>query len=555
MILHEIGIGNFRSIGSNPVWINLEKRVNVYIGPNNSGKSNILKAFEWLSQNKSLNKNLTQVEIHQRDAKNLLRIALKAEFEVSDFAPELAGKEFILDFKVQGNQREWLGGPFEDGRSDDHNTLQLINQFMRKYENRHFVKMPNKEELQKEKHKIYQNICTQLLNKVPDSFYIPQFRQIIPGNYSINGQGIVEMLASWQHPAIIDDANIERFKKIQQLLRRLLNLNTIELEVDHTKEHIIVKNNRLRLPLESYGTGVHELIILAVAIYSKQDSIFLIEEPEIHLHPKLQKQFLQFLISETANRYLITTHSNAFIQPSQNVDVIHMRITDDSTSGVRIESSENALQILKDLGINASDILQANSVLWVEGPSDRIYLNRWIRLFSPNLIEGIDYSIMFYGGRLLSHLSLDRDAFPNPSDLIPLLRINQKSVIIIDSDKRKQGVGISKTKRRIKSECRRNNICCWITDGREIENYLSGRAVAKAYQKVTGLNIDVSIDKYDDLEEVLKSSFGSKWRRKWSYNDSKPEFARKIVQFIDSEDIGSDLKKRLNNILNVVCVS
>jgi hypothetical protein len=54
--------------------------------------------------------------------------------------------------------------------------------------------------------------------------------------------------------------------------------------------------------------------------------------------------------------------------------------------------------------------------IWVEGPTDRIYLQQWIKLPRSNLEEGVDYSIMFYGGRLLSHLTPDDEeesAFPS----------------------------------------------------------------------------------------------------------------------------------------------
>jgi hypothetical protein len=37
MKLHKIGIGNFRSIGHDPVWINLEKKVNVFICEKTTG--------------------------------------------------------------------------------------------------------------------------------------------------------------------------------------------------------------------------------------------------------------------------------------------------------------------------------------------------------------------------------------------------------------------------------------------------------------------------------------------------------------------------------------
>ncbi|SHU60945.1 Uncharacterised protein [Mycobacteroides abscessus subsp. bolletii] len=54
-------------------------------------------------------------------------------------------------------------------------------------------------------------------------------------------------------------------------------------------------------------------------------------------------------------------------------------------------------QVCVDLGYRPSDLLQANYVVWVEGPSDRTYIRRWLQIANPDLQEGIDYSIMFYG--------------------------------------------------------------------------------------------------------------------------------------------------------------
>jgi hypothetical protein len=44
-------------------------------------------------------------------------------------------------------------------------------------------------------------------------------------------------------------------------------------------------------------------------------------------------------------------------------------------------------------------------VIWVEGPSDRIYIRHWLKLADAHLTEEVHFSIMFYGGKLLSHLS------------------------------------------------------------------------------------------------------------------------------------------------------
>ena len=67
--------------------------------------------------------------------------------------------------------------------------------------------------------------------------------------------------------------------------------------------------------------------------------------------------------------------------------------------------------VLDDLDVRASDILLANSVIWVEGPSDRLYINRWIELWENGALkEGIHYQCMFYAGRLLAHISAEDPA-------------------------------------------------------------------------------------------------------------------------------------------------
>src|SRR5947207_7404020 len=147
----------------------------------------------------------------------------------------------------------------------------------------------------------------------------------------------------------------------------------------------------------------------------------------------------------------------------------------------------HVLEVLNDLGIRAADVLQANFVVWIEGPSDRIYLNRWIGLMASELVEGIDYSIMFYGGRLLSHLSLLRDEPELSADeLIKLLRISQNSAIVIDSDRTKSDAEINETKTRIAKECKEAGVFCWISAGREIENYLTPESIAAVYNEITG---------------------------------------------------------------------
>ncbi|MFF2851601.1 hypothetical protein ACFVT5_35500 [Streptomyces sp. NPDC058001] len=118
-----------------------------------------------------------------------------------------------------------------------------------------------------------------------------------------------------------------------------------------------------------------------------------------------------------------------------------------------------------------SDLLQTNAVIWVEGPSDRIYLKHWIERTEKDLIEGIHYSIMFYGGGLLNHLtSTDEEV----TDFIKLRRLNRHLAIVIDSDRTQADMPINETKQRVRDEFDIDPAqgFAWITDGYTIENYV-----------------------------------------------------------------------------------
>jgi len=147
-------------------------------------------------------------------------------------------------------------------------------------------------------------------------------------------------------------------------------------------------------------------------------------------------------------------------------------VTNDG-SQTRIKESvlrSERFAICADLGIRASDIVQSNFIVWVEGPSDRLYIRHWISAVDPTLIEGIHYSIMFYGGRLLSHLTANDEEV---TEFIRLRSLNQNLCVVIDSDKSSAHAKINDTKKRIIEEFEVGGSKAWLTKGREIENYVS----------------------------------------------------------------------------------
>jgi hypothetical protein len=161
---------------------------------------------------------------------------------------------------------------------------------------------------------------------------------------------------------------------------------------------------------------------------------------------------------------------------------------------------------LRALGYRASDLLQTNCIVWVEGPSDRIYLLHWLRAVEPNLVEGVDFSIVFYGGALLARLSaIATDDERDDPTLVDLWRINRRMWIVMDSD---QGEGdLKPAVQRLREEIENaGSGGTWITSGYTIENYVEHGLLEAAVRDVhPGVErLDDVTSTHDPLANVVR---------------------------------------------------
>jgi predicted ATP-dependent endonuclease of OLD family len=293
-----------------------------------------------------------------------------------------------------------------------------------------------------------------------------------------------------QHPGLGKDKDKDVFKKIEQLTRDLVGANELELEIPHDEDLVLVKMQRMRLPLESFGTGIHHLVILCAALAMHDKCAVCIEEPEIHMHPDLQRKFVRFITTQTSNQYFISTHSNVWIDSGPDIGVYHVRHDGNRTLVEQTAATANARTILTDMGYKASDLLQCNGIVWVEGPSDRVYLKKWLSLAAPELVEGIHYSVTFYGGKVLAHFSGTDDPV---DDLVTVLRINRHAVIMMDRDGDNETATLNANKKRIAEELGSDS--CWVTAGREVENYLRPELISSVLTQKYNAPVTVTFDK------------------------------------------------------------
>jgi hypothetical protein len=498
--LHGFGISAFRSFSDEQLLGPFDK-VNIFIGENNSGKSNLLRFIKTVchpitSEGQVPSRSPGDAPLSGRvqsaripllfplsksvlaeissDLSNPPRFDEAHKLLTRAFGPPLEGYAWVpvssahtasIDLQSISFERlesSWAHNvwrsmePNSGGGSFKENWLPgVYSRYLRSMR------------------KQYQLIYVPTLRRIPTE--LPEYK----AEYGEGGdRSIIDKLASWQNPTHNQRSDRAKFEKVESFLRKVLRRADVSLGVDHKKETITIDDSGRFLPIEALGTGIHQLVILAATALQYDDAVVCIEEPELHFHPELQHQFMQFIWDQTSNQYFMTTHS-AHIMDAVPCAVYSVAHADGVSHVNQPLRAQDRHRICHNLGYRPSALLQANSLIWVEGPSDRLYLLHWLKAVAPELREGWHFSVMHYGGRLLSSVT-SSDVVTD--DFIQLLPINRFTGVLIDSDKKKEGDGINKTKTRIVDEVQGCDGFVWVTEGREIENYIPRQLLEAAVQ-------------------------------------------------------------------------
>ncbi|MFF7985470.1 ATP-dependent endonuclease [Streptomyces sp. NPDC007901] len=180
-----------------------------------------------------------------------------------------------------------------------------------------------------------------------------------------------------------------------QLVNRLLGLNLGAIPVDNGQLVGFNVGKLGTITIESMGEGVAGILGLITDLCAAENNLFLIEEPENDIHPQGLKDLLDVIIEKSeTNQFIVSTHSNIVVK--YLASAAHSRLfnvtqsvneTGVPTSTVNaIETSEARGTVLRNLGYDLHDFdLAEGWIIFEESSAERIIRDYLIPWFAPKL--------------------------------------------------------------------------------------------------------------------------------------------------------------------------
>ncbi|MDD4714794.1 MAG: AAA family ATPase [Candidatus Absconditabacteria bacterium] len=207
-----------------------------------------------------------------------------------------------------------------------------------------------------------------------------------------------------------------------------------ESELYSVLQLIIKQNTGMNIPISNNGLGYNNLIFMSLLLAKMQvDSdgkylgsnakvfpVLAIEEPEAHLHPTMQFQFIKFLKKNVSDKKVkqvfITSHSTHITSSTQLDDIICLYkgegktevsypgkvFFDINSEGLIKDKPDSKKYVQRFLDATKSNMLFAEKVIFVEGIAEQLLIPVFADYLNRSL-EDNHISVINIGGRYFEH--------------------------------------------------------------------------------------------------------------------------------------------------------
>ena len=408
MRIQSLTLRNFKKIAVAKPTISFNPDINVLVGANNAGKTSILRAIQKLfkTENFDPTKDLNYLV---KDGSLIVEAqVLLAESEWKSYL-KLAKDTIdnpIVDFVVKN---ESIGEMVLSQKLASQPILftHTVNYIDRRESNRDFkvdtdIKLKESEHFSSEHLKDFEEVV-QISSRI---IATSDFYNVYKTPLYLDSRGEIKEKEPFVALNVIENQTDTKQINIRGLLyalkkkepesflffkKRLLEIFTELDDIDIINNEDLgqfefVINERLKINGESaivsyditnVGQGMQSLVIMLSTILLLRPTIVLMDEPEVHMHPSLIKDFIKYIRRIAVDtQFIITTHSAVLIQ-EVGLDKVFFLKNDIDQKGIIIRKVDNRNKFFETINALGYDVeaynytIKPSVFVFTEGPTDK----------------------------------------------------------------------------------------------------------------------------------------------------------------------------------------
>jgi len=292
------------------------------------------------------------------------------------------------------------------------------------------------------------------------------------GGYDLrNGKDFINLYREMAEPRRAELTNAPA--RLEAEVKNLFRLNHFSLISPGHDQPLIVQMDDAEYLLEEVGSGLAQVIQLYVHALALKPDFILIDEPECHLHPSFQSEFVTTLSGMARLGMIFSTHNGGLAKSAADRTYLIERSSDDTHTILReIQPEQRLSEVLGELSFSSQQQQGCTKVLLVEGPTEI----KAVRQILNKMKAGKDIVLLPLGGGSM--------ITPNRGDeLAEVKKIGQNVYALVDSEKSSLHAPLSQDRIGFRDSCQRVGISCHILERRSFENYFSDKSIQVVFGK------------------------------------------------------------------------
>jgi len=460
-------VRGYRTFGhTNPLNIDLESGVTSFVGPNNIGKSNILKFFYEF-------RHLLSQLCNSQNLLGLLRNGniqfglngTKDNLEVLNFGGD---RSIEIGFKFSVSQDE-IGKSY---------FLKELNLYIESIQNGQFQSVQIVSAVDSEGNTIPGTNLhmpngledfTRLISFFGRTFYIGSVRHLLASgsgsSFDIGvGTNFINTWDSWKNG--VNKGNAKAIINVTQRIKDILELESLEINKSSDGQYLTINLNGEPHRADEVGSGISQIVLILANLAISRPSMLLFDEPELNLHPAMQAKFLSAAAEYCSWGILFSTHSIGLARTVSDNIFSLSRSANGKLIVARLGAPMTLAVLAGELSFSALSELGASAILLVEGSTDIRLIQHFLRLLKK------DHIVMIISMAGKNMIKKDSDL-----ELLEIMRLGKSVYALVDSEKSSEEEETPRERIEFRECCTRHGINCHILDFRATENYLSDAAI------------------------------------------------------------------------------